>query len=141
MRNSHEAIIDSVTFDKVQELLEENRTYRAKIRSSRPFSGKIICGDCGGFYGRKVWKRYNTNQYYPVWYCNNKYKREVKCQTYRLLENEIKEYFEQVLEMRGESDCTFSEARWMELVECVTVTSTGQMTFRLTDGKEYIIQR
>ena len=50
------------------------------VCSGNIFSGKIICGDCGGFYGSKVW---NSNDKYRkvICLCNDKYKHGTRCQT------------------------------------------------------------
>lgn len=54
------------------------------------FSSKVICGECGGFYGPKVW--HSTDKYRRViWQCNRKFKRgEERCGTPHLTEEEIK---------------------------------------------------
>ena len=55
------------------------------------FSGKIKCGECGGFFGAKVW--HSTDKYRRVIYrCNNKYDGQ-KCQTSHVTEEEIKAAF------------------------------------------------
>ena len=39
------------------------------------FSSKIICGECGGYFGSKVW--HSTDKYRKViWRCNRKYGKE-----------------------------------------------------------------
>ncbi|NCC55637.1 MAG: hypothetical protein EOM11_09190, partial [Erysipelotrichia bacterium] len=57
------------------------------------FSSKLICGDCGGFYGKKKW--HSTSKYSRfVYRCNGKYNKEHdKCQTPALTEDKIKEKF------------------------------------------------
>ncbi len=57
-----------------------------------PFSSKIVCGECGGFYGSKVW---NSNSKYKkvIWQCNKKFKNKEKCKTPHLSEEHIKEKF------------------------------------------------
>ena len=56
------------------------------------FSAKLVCGDCGGFYGSKVW--HSTDKYRRViWQCNSKFKKGEKCATPHLTEDEIKERF------------------------------------------------
>ena len=61
-------------------------------RSTSIFSSKLICGDCGNFYGSKVWHS-NTKYRRTVWRCNHKYGNDEKCQTPHLTEDEIKEIF------------------------------------------------
>jgi len=60
--------------------------------SDKAFHSKIICGDCGGFYGRKVW--HSTDEYKSVIFqCNRKFKNEDRCRTPKLTEDEIKRCF------------------------------------------------
>lgn len=56
-----------------------------------PFSGRIICGECGGIYGSKVWHS-NTENRSLVWQCNEKYRGQ-HCSTPHLTEGEIKAAF------------------------------------------------
>ncbi len=66
---------------------EQGRAY-----SDKAFHSKIICGDCGGIYGRKVW--HSTDEYRSVIFqCNQKFKNENRCQTPTLTEDEIKQRF------------------------------------------------
>ena len=72
--------------------------FERRKRISRQYSGKsifssrIICGDCGAFFGSKVWN--STSKYRRViWQCNNKFKGEHKCETPHLDEETIKNRF------------------------------------------------
>lgn len=59
-----------------------------------PLSGKLVCGDCGGFFGSKVWN--STNKYRKViWRCNNRYKKNGKkdCTTHHVVESEVQYRF------------------------------------------------
>jgi hypothetical protein len=52
----------------------------------------IVCGECGNFYGSKVW--HSTSKYRrTVWQCNHKYSNKKKCSTPHLYEEDIKEAF------------------------------------------------
>ena len=56
------------------------------------FSSRIICGDCGSFYGSKVW--HSTSKYRrTIWQCNSKFKGEHFCSTPHLYEAKIKAKF------------------------------------------------
>ena len=57
------------------------------------FSTRVKCGECGGWYGSKVW--HSTDRYRRViWRCNAKYKdKEHRCSTPHLTEDEIKAAF------------------------------------------------
>ena len=41
--------------------------------NENPFAGRIICGNCGGLFGRKVWKSNNEKLCRIIWHCNGKY--------------------------------------------------------------------
>ncbi|WP_345787249.1 zinc ribbon domain-containing protein [Desulfitobacterium dichloroeliminans] len=56
------------------------------------FSSKIICGDCGNFYGSKVW--HSTSKYRrTIWRCNHKFKGSDKCKTPHIDEANLKQLF------------------------------------------------
>ncbi|MGI6499196.1 MAG: recombinase zinc beta ribbon domain-containing protein [Oscillospiraceae bacterium] len=73
VENSHPAIVTPETFDLVQHELSQRKGYRGYKASDSPFSGKVICGECDGVYGSKVW--HSTSKYRrTIWQCNHKYK-------------------------------------------------------------------
>ena len=89
---SHPATIDPVEWRKVQAEITRRAQYDHKSACASPFSGKIICGDCGAVYGSKVW--HSRNQYRRViWQCNSKYEGEQKCSSPHLTEDQIKGAF------------------------------------------------
>ncbi len=92
IQNSHPAIIDPETFDLVQKEIERRNPHRHKLHRSSPLNAKIICGECGGFYGRKVWHS-NSKYRKSVWQCNHKFDNESHCSTPNLNEDEIKNAF------------------------------------------------
>lgn len=92
IENSHPAIIDTETFDLVQKEIERRRPHRYQLHRSSPLNAKIICGECGGFYGRKVWHS-NSKYRKSVWQCNHKFDNESHCSTPNLNEDEIKNAF------------------------------------------------
>lgn len=92
IQNSHPAIINPDTFDLVQNEIKRRRPNRRHLHKSSPFTAKIICGDCGGFYGKKVWHS-GTKYRSHIWRCNQKYDHETPCSTPNLRENEIKDAF------------------------------------------------
>lgn len=88
----HAAIIDTTTFDLVQAEILKRRRVGKRFSGISVFSAKIRCGDCGGWYGSKVW--HSNDKYRKVVYrCNQKYKGECKCGTPHLAEEEIKTFF------------------------------------------------
>ena len=135
VRNSHEAIIDPDVFDHVQELLGQYQKRRSKIRTAHPFAGKIICGDCGGTYGHKVWRVRSTDEPYDVWICNHKSNGESPCETPHLREQDIKLAFEKMLAMSGAA-ASYSDEGWREKIGTLTVYRNGSLKFVLVDGTE-----
>ena len=90
VEHSHPAIISPKEFDLVQTELERRKEINYSGMSL--FSSRIICGDCGSFYGSKVW--HSTSKYRrTIWQCNSKFKGEHFCSTPHLYEAEIKAKF------------------------------------------------
>ena len=135
VRNSHEPIIEPEVFDRVQEILAESTKRRAKVRTKHPFAGRLICGDCGSFYGHKVWRLRSTGERYNVWYCNHKYDGDKACESPRLRDEEIKAAFEKMLQKCSDANPVYTDERWNKLVESVKVCRGGHLIFTLTDGK------
>lgn len=75
----------------VQTLMATRKKGRNRKSSVSIFSSKVKCGDCGSWYGPKVW---HSNDAYRkvIWQCNHKFDGE-KCATPTLTEDEIKELF------------------------------------------------
>ena len=92
VEGNHEAIISPQVFDMVQAELERRRhTDGSRYSGVSIFSNKIKCGDCGSWYGAKVW--HSTDKYRKVIYqCNHKYS-DKKCETPHVTEDEIKDIF------------------------------------------------
>ena len=92
VRNSHEAIISPEVYDLVQEEFQKRAIERAHHSCVSCFSSKIVCGECGSYYGSKVW---HSNDKYRkvVWQCNYKFKNKQKCRTCHLTEEQIKKEF------------------------------------------------
>ena len=89
VKNSHPAIISETDFNRVQYEIEKRKHSNGYYTNTDIFTGKIICGDCGGFYGRK---KYRTKDYqYIVYHCNHKYNNQ--CKTTTLQESSIKTAF------------------------------------------------
>ena len=91
VRDNHEAIIDPETFEMVQTLMSTRTKGRNRRSSVSIFSSKVKCGDCGSWYGPKVW---HSNDPYRkvIWQCNHKFEGQ-KCTTPTFTEDEIKELF------------------------------------------------
>ncbi|WP_251390976.1 recombinase family protein [Mediterraneibacter agrestimuris] len=92
IKDSHPAIIEPATFDLVQQEVERRKPNRRQLHRSSPFTAKIICGECGGYYGRKVWHSNSKHRKY-IWRCNQKYEAETTCSTPNLNEPAIEAAF------------------------------------------------
>ena len=86
----HNEIIPPATFDLVQLEMQKRRDNGHSGLSI--FSSKIKCGECGEWYGSKVW--HSTDKYRRVVYrCNRKYQGDHRCGTPHLTEEGIKKLF------------------------------------------------
>ena len=101
VEGDHEAIIQPEIFDRVQILMEARSGGRNRSSSVNVLSGKIKCGDCGSWYGSKVW---HSNDKYRrvIWQCNHKFDGGEKCSTPHLDEETIKQLFIKALNILAE---------------------------------------
>ena len=77
IEESHEPIIPLDKFGAVQAEIERRKEMGTAIRSSSPFSSKIICGDCGAHFGKKIWSSTSEKYRKEAWRCNALYKKKV----------------------------------------------------------------
>lgn len=93
VENSHPAIIERDMWELVQVEMKRRDNLGAKYSATDIFSSKLVCSDCGGFYGKKKW---HSNTVYErfVYQCNSKFQKgKCRCKTPHLTEAEIKEKF------------------------------------------------
>ena len=110
VEQSHPAIIDPEQWEKVQTEMAIRKARGRHHNCLNPFSTKIVCGDCGEFYGPKVW--HSTDKYRRViWQCNGKFKGEHRCRTPHLYEEDIRRLFIQAV-------ANLTEAREVLLDTC-----------------------
>ena len=96
VENNHEAIIDPEVFEMVQTEIERRRNLKGKYSGVDILTAKIICGECGGSFGSKVW--HSNDKYRKVVYqCNQKYNGENKCTTPILIKEDIENRFIKVV--------------------------------------------
>lgn len=90
VEKSHPAIIDKEMWEAVQLEIQRRKDYmeRYGVRQldfakvdDNPFTGRVICGNCGSAFGRKTWNSTDEKLKRRVWQCNRKYenKGEVGC--------------------------------------------------------------
>ena len=105
IEESHAAIIPPDEWDAVQAEIVRRKELGRPISCQTPFSTKVICGDCGAFFGRKVWQS-NTKWRQVVWRCNDRYNK------------------------RGKRDCRTSQADEKTLMAGFITAFNQLMTFR-----------
>ena len=80
VEGSHPAIIAPDEWDHVQAEFARRKALGKAYSGKSIFSAKLVCEDCGGFFGSKVW--HSTDRYRrTVWQCNSKFKGEERCHT------------------------------------------------------------
>lgn len=89
---NHPAIIKPEVFEMVQEEFRRREAAGGRAQCVSIFSGRIVCGDCGCFYGRKKWHS-DTKYVSWRWHCNNKFMKRAHCQTPTLKEQSPEECF------------------------------------------------
>ena len=97
MKDHHEPIISHEDFDAVQNLIAQHAREKrikkgtGKYQSRYPFSGKIICGNCGSTFKRVT--HYYSGGSYIVWACNMHIKDKERCTMKTISDDSIKYAF------------------------------------------------
>jgi hypothetical protein len=92
VENAHDPIIEPAVFDMVQQEILKRQSSKNRYSGVGMFASRIKCGECGSWYGAKVW--HSTSKYRRVIYqCNHKFKGEVICKTPHVDEETIKRLF------------------------------------------------
>lgn len=90
--NSHPAIVSTEVFELTQMEMAWRRSLSGHYSGKSCFSSRVVCGECGAFYGSKVW--HSTDEYRRiVWRCNGKYKGDKKCSTPHVTQDEMEKAF------------------------------------------------
>ena len=82
IRDHHEAIISREDYDAAQLVMEQRGKEKGvekqneKYLNRYPFSGKIICGQCGGTFKRRI---HSSGIKYIAWSCNTHITEIEKC--------------------------------------------------------------
>ena len=80
VEGSHPAIIEPDEWDHIQAEFARRKELGNAYSGKSVLSAKLVCEDCGGFFGSKVW--HSTDRYRrTVWQCNKKFKGENRCNT------------------------------------------------------------
>lgn len=80
VEGSHPAIIEPDEWDHVQAEFARRKALGKTYSGKSVLSAKLVCEDCGGFFGSKVW---HSNDRYrrTIWQCNSKFSNEERCHT------------------------------------------------------------
>lgn len=131
-QNSHPAIVSAEVFDLTQMELEWRRSLKGSYSGKSCFASRIVCGDCGAFYGSKVW--HSTDEYRrTIWRCNNKYEGDKKCSTPHVTQDELEKAFVSVMQkVIAEKDAIFAVCRDV-LDEVLDTSELDRIATRLQD--------
>lgn len=92
VEGDHEAIIPPETFELVQQEMLRRSNRDNRYSGVDIFASRIVCGECGSYYGAKVW--HSNSKYRRIIYrCNHKYHDGKTCSTPNLTEDEINSSF------------------------------------------------
>ncbi|GAB6174523.1 recombinase family protein [Paradesulfitobacterium aromaticivorans] len=119
IQDDHDPIISKAVFDEVQvRILCQNRVLDNP--SHNTFANKLICGDCGGKFGRKIVGSYKNNKKYRhiAWKCNDRYNHSDKCMVPHLYEEVIVHAFNEAIISKLKDD-----PELIELCRHLTVSS------------------
>ena len=112
----HEGIVTAEQFEQVQAEIARREGMK-KYSGVGIFSSIIMCGECGSWYGAKVW--HSNDKYRRVIYrCNHKYGDGCRCKTPHITEEEIKELFLKAVNelFSGKAEIITNTKEMMELV-------------------------
>lgn len=138
VENTHEAIIEMDTFQKVQEIFAYNKEV-GKFPYNRtgkmyPFTKKVICGRCGRHYTRQLWNTSKNGEKCPTWVCTGKKAEKYRrCDSKNIPEAKLMEASAKVLGIPE-----FDEELFFDKVESITVQGVHELLFCLHDGTEVI---
>ena len=132
VENGHIPIIVPEDWEVVQEEIARRRSIGKAYSFATVLSSKLICEDCGGFFGVKVW---HSNEKYRciIYRCNNKYEKKKYCKTGHFTESEIQYKFLLAYnEYIGDRECVIRGAEKM----CRVLSDTTAMTQKHKQKRE-----
>lgn len=93
----HEAIIDPQTFDKVQEMIENNPRHNVKqFTGDHMLSGVLRCPKCG--YGMSAQRMTSKGKEYWYYGCNQYHNKKAGCRAHLIRKDKIEEEFCDIFE-------------------------------------------
>ena len=131
VENSHEAIIDLDTFNKVQDEIARRRELGAFANpaiNTGYFTSKIKCGMCGRSFQRSSRSRKRDNSY-KMWICANRRKCQ-GCKNKDIPENVLRTVCADVLGIEE-----FDENIFTENIEKIIVPEPNELIFYFYDNR------
>ena len=138
VKDTHEAIIDMDTFERVQEQFARNREMGRfpynHTGKKYPFTMKVICGRCKRHYTRQLWNTSEISKKRPIWVCTGKKAEKYRrCDSKNISEAKlmeasaavlgIPEFDENIFSQTEKDNINFLEAKY-ELYGGSSVTET-----------------
>ena len=138
-QNSHPAIISAEVFDLAQLELEWRKSLNGSYSGKSCFASRVVCADCGAFYGSKVW--HSTDAYRRIiWRCNGKYIGEKKCSTPYVTQDELEKAFVSALQrVIREKDAITAACR--ETLEGIDTAELDAEVARLENEASSVAER
>lgn len=123
---THEAIIDLETFNKVQEMMSRKADSMKRVSPHKKsgLTGKLICANCGCRYHRR------TTPYNTYWICGTySMKGKEFCQSKQIPEAILFEKIAEVLNLKE-----YSEEAFNKQIDHIIVKDNNKLEFHLKDG-------
>ena len=138
--NTHPAIIDQETFDKVQTEIARRRELGVFANwsiNTTCFTSKVKCGNCGASYRRSGKRqRKDSSEVYYVWTCRTKDSKGVsECHAKDVPEKMLQKYSAKVLGLEE-----FDEDVFLNEIEKIVVNGKDELIFHFYDG-QIVIQK
>ena len=146
-QHSHTPIIPEETWELVQLEMERRRRMGSRFSAKGPLASRLVCGDCGAFFGSKIW--HSTDPYKTViWRCNDKYKPGVsrssggeKCVTGHVTEEEVYGAFSSIVQKLIAQRPEVVAACEQVLAELMDTTQLDQKRAKLQAEQARITER
>ena len=116
-------------WDAAQAEIERRKALGRPISCQTPFSTKIKCGDCGAWFGSKVWQS-NTKYRHIIWRCNDRYNKRGKrdCKTSHVYEEDVRAKFVKAFNrLMVNRDWLISDCRKAQKLLCDTAAIDAEI--------------
>lgn len=136
VRDSHKPIIDRDTFERVQKELDrrmEQFTGKSTQKNAYPFTGKIVCIQCGKNYRRKI-SHAGSKYAQPAWICATfNSKGKAACNAKQIPESILMSATADALGLSEFDDVVFATR-----VKKIQVPEDGKLLFVFFDGSTVV---